>query len=276
MLPVHTEGRITQTVKRARGTTAIVALSLALAACGGDGGSSSRMEVPTASVAVTTPTPTSTPTPAATPTPTPPSASERSAYSGVVVQVGDSIGFGAGTGWASLDHMNLGSGVTTYNVSVSGRTMADGYARSDAECFGFMDPYRPSVLLIQQGTNDLGNDGIDASALYGNILTPFVAAAHAAGFYVIVNTILPRADYRWTRAKEEQRLRYNAAVRQNDAGADAVSDLASDPLIGDAVDPATSSLFFDALHPSFAGQQRLTVLNAAALRPFLTIGPRAR
>lgn len=87
----------------------------------------------------------------------------------------------------------------------------------------------------------------------------------AAGFYVVVNTVLPRKDGGWTPAMEEQRVSYNALVRANGAGADAVNDVVADPLIGDATNPAASSYHADGVHPSRAGQEQLAVLHAAVL-----------
>ena len=76
--------------------------------------------------------------------------------------------------------------------------------------------------------------------------------------------------------REGERKTYNALVRLNNAGADVVSDIASDPLLGDAVDPATSLLYADGLHPNVAGQQRLAAIYAAVLAPVLARTPRAR
>jgi lysophospholipase L1-like esterase len=194
--------------------------------------------------------------------------------SGVVVQAGDSIGVGLGANdWAAIDHLGFAPEVTIHNVSASGKAMEAGFGNREAELFVFRSTTGPSVLLIQQGTNDL-NYGTNAELTYGAILIPFVVYARRAGFYVVVDTLLPRADGGWTAAKERERLAYNAMVRRNDAGADAINDLAADPVMGDTVNPATSPYYADALHPSLAGQQRLAVLNAAVLGPLLYRYPR--
>ena len=250
---------------------------LLLAGCGGTDETSSSVQVVSAPTTVTaiTPAPTPTPTPSVSPVP---GSVEQVTYNAVVVQAGDSIGNGNGaTGnWAALDHLGLGSGVALHNVSAPGETLATGFGHSASEYFVYYDAARPSILLIQQGTNDLGSDGTSGASLYADSLTPFVAAAHAAGFYVIVDTLLPRADSHWSAAKEGQRVIYNNAVRANTASADAIDDLAIDPVLGDGVNPATSPYYDDALHPNLAGQQRLATLNAAALVPFLTLKPRPR
>jgi hypothetical protein len=71
--------------------------------------------------------------------------------------------------------------------------MQAGYGRRAADLFPFRNSRVPSVLVIQQGTNDLYY-GTTGKTLYNAILSPFVSSAHAAGFYVVVETVLPRAD----------------------------------------------------------------------------------
>lgn len=194
--------------------------------------------------------------------------------SGVVMQAGDSIGSGLGANdWAAINNLGFAPEVAIRNVSAPGRAMEAGFGNRQAELFAFRSTTGPSVLLIQQGTNDLYY-GLSADLTYAAILIPFVTAARAAGFYVVVDTLLPRADSGWTAQMERERLAYNAQVRRNDAGADAINDLAADGILGDAVNPATSTYFADAVHPNLAGQQRLALLDAAILRPFLFRYPR--
>ena len=188
---------------------------------------------------------------------------------GVVVQAGDSIGAGLGANdWAAIDHMGFSSGVIIRNVSVSGKSMQTGYGYRVNEVFPFRSATAPSVLLIQQGTNDLYY-GTSANSLYRNIATPFVSEAKKAGFYVVIDTILPRTDSGWTPAMEQERIAYNLLVRSNRAGADAVNDLAADEMMGDGSLAVNGAFYADGAHPSLVGQQRLAILNATAIGPFL-------
>lgn len=241
-----------------------VVVVLATVNCGGESGSAPPPTSMLASMAAQSPAPTPTPVPSPTPVPT------MAAMSGVVVQAGDSIGSGLGAGdWAAIDHLGFAPAVAIHNVSTPGKAMEAGYGNREAELFVFRaTTAAPSVLLIQQGSNDLYY-GKDARAIYQAILTPFVSAARKAGFYVVVDTVLPRADGGWTAAMEQQRVAYNTSVRGNAAGADAVNDLAADVVLGDAVNPATSPYYADAVHPNLTGQQRLAMLDAAVLGPFL-------
>ncbi|RYF37009.1 MAG: SGNH/GDSL hydrolase family protein [Cytophagaceae bacterium] len=195
---------------------------------------------------------------------------------GVVVQAGDSIGAGLGAdNWAAIDHLGLPRGIAIHNVSVSGQWMLTGLGQRENDLFPFYDKRYPSILLIQQGTNDLLG-GNTAPYLYFNILKPFVSLSQAAGFYVAVDTILPRSDPGWMadHGHEQQRLEYNTLVRANSIGADAINDIASDPVIGDGSNPGSSPLYADGIHLRKPGQERLAIVNAKTLRRLLQYPPR--
>jgi hypothetical protein len=199
------------------------------------------------------------------------------AKNGVIVQAGDSIGFGLGAdNWAAIEHLGLPPGIKIHNPSVSGKWMLTGLGERDKEIYPFRDPKHTSVLLIEQGSNDLFG-GSSARHLHDNILRPFVALSKAAGFYVAVNTVLPRRDDGWMANPEfeRQRLEYNDLVRANTVGADTIIDTAADPELGDRADPATSGLFADRVHPNRAGQERLVKIYTKPLSLLLQYPPRA-
>ena len=94
-----------------------------------------------------------------------------------------------------------------------------------------------------------------------------VESTRAAGFYVAVNTVLPRRDSGWMSdpAHEQQRLEYNQMVRANSIGADAVIDVARDPaLVTTALDALA-----DYGRPRAV---RLAVLVDGRLLPFARLG----
>jgi hypothetical protein len=93
-----------------------------------------------------------------------------------------------------------------------------------------------------------------------------------AGFYTVLNTILPRDDGNWNSAREAERATYNSLVRGNAAGVDAVNDLAADSIVGDP-NPNWRQYYLDDLHPSYLGQQRLVTINTATLMPLLAKPP---
>jgi hypothetical protein len=94
---------------------------------------------------------------------------------GVVVQAGDSIGAGLGAdNWAAIDHFGLPREISVHNVSVKGQWMLTSLGQRETALFPFYDKRHTSVLVIQQGTNDLLG-GNNAPYLYFNILKPFVS-----------------------------------------------------------------------------------------------------
>lgn len=243
----------------------IIGMTGVLFGCGSDLASSQSKAVTVVSAA---------PIPASTSATTPGATSgtvtlPQVVVTGVVVQAGDSIGAGLGANdWAAIDHMGFSPGIVIRNVSVSGKSMQTGYGYRVNELFPFRNATAPSVLLIQQGTNDLYY-GTSASSLYRGIATPFISEAKKAGFYVVIDTILPRTDSGWTPAMERERIAYNLLVRGNRAGADAVNDLAADEMMGDGSLAVNAAFYADGAHPSLIGQQRLAVLNATIIGPFL-------
>ena len=154
--------------------------------------------------------------------------------------------------------------------------MLTGLGQRETTLFPSYDKKHTSVLVIQQGTNDLFG-GTTAPYLYFNVLKPFVSLSQAAGFYVAVDTILPRSDPGWMAdgAHEQQRLEYNKLVRVNSIEADAINDVAADPVIGDGVNPSISLLYADGVHLRKAGQQRLAKINSKSLAKLLEYLPRA-
>lgn len=237
--------------------------ALLLAACGHGPGATAA--------AAPSPTPTSTPRPKGKPSGVP-------ATEGVVVQAGDSIGKGDGAegNWAAIEHLGLPKGIKIFNPSTNGIWMMSNLGQRGVDVFPHHDPKHASVLVIESGSNDLAG-GNTADFLYQNVTRIFTQRAQNAGWYVIVDTILPRGDAGWNvdQSREEQRVAYNKLVRANSAGADAVNDLAGDPVIGDAVDPGTSKLFGDKTHPTKAGQERIAKIEAKTIATMLEYPPRA-
>lgn len=191
-----------------------------------------------------------------------------------MVQAGDSIAAGHSTnGWNAIDHLGYDANlVSIANVSVGGRLMSTGYALRDTELLPRCLAPKTCILIIQQGTNDLGT-GARAQALYYSTATPFVQAGQAAGYYVVLSTILPRSDSAWSTTKEAERHAYNNLVRGNAAGADLVADFAANAQIGDGTDTGDTTLYADRLHLTIKGQ--VVLIDAyRALLPQLLVKSR--
>ncbi len=168
-----------------------------------------------------------------------------------LVIAGDSIGLGQVTSTNNWADLNINSPYTVENMSVNGVTL---HYQSTGYEAGILQQYSQSSpvnwLVVQVGTNDLGQ-GTSATDLY-NELQSFTADAHRVGFRVLVATVLPRNNnvFSWTSDDEANRLAYNQLVRQNSVGADAIADLASDPVMGNPASTSQLPLYIDGLHPS--------------------------
>jgi lysophospholipase L1-like esterase len=248
-------------------------LALALVGCGGsDQPGSSRSSnvtvVPGTPAVIAAPSP--TPTPVELAITAPPSATpvvSPTNKEGVgIVQAGDSIAAGHSTfGWNAIDHLGYDNRlVSVSNISVTGRLMSTGYVLRAAELFPHCQAPLTCILIVQQGTNDLGA-GISARSLYYGYAVAFIQAAQAAGYYVVLATVLPRSDGAWNAAKESERLTYNNLVRANSAGADTVGDFAANSLVGDSADTRDNTYYADGLHLTVKGQVIMIDAYHAAL-----------
>jgi lysophospholipase L1-like esterase len=180
---------------------------------------------------------------------------------------GDSISAGSG---ASRDHAadrlvarELGH-VRMYNVAVGGRPMYEClhlYPELVAPLFVPGGP--PNVIVLHAGDNDIahGRTGAQTYAAF----TSYVAAAHMQGWKLVISTELKRFDF--PPEKEAELEGYNDRVRRNQAGADAVVDLDTEPKFADAGyrnDPALFSK--DRIHPSDGGYAVLADMLTQAVK----------
>lgn len=92
-----------------------------------------------------------------------------------------------------------------------------------------------NMVVLLGGTNDL-YFGADAATTYNRIVS-YAQGRRAAGFRVVVSTILPRSNAGTPGSFEADRQSVNANLRANwTSFADALADVASSSLIGDAGD----------------------------------------
>lgn len=181
------------------------------------------------------------PTPAPTPAPTP-STDTRPAPNETFVIAGDSIGLGTTTGADPWAHYGIdGKPLTIINVSHGGQYLGQHSYTARAELMKHKGPGR--WLIIQAATNDLR--GGKAEDVYLSVPS-LTEEWQKAGGYVLVATVLPRADKDWTAEDEVQRGAYNGLVKANAAGADVINDIASIPQMQAVNDVYVYS---DKLHP---------------------------
>ena len=135
-----------------------------------------------------------------------------------------------------------------------------------------MDDYqnrvRPyDILILMGGVNDILNDGDDPPTLENYIQT-YVGDRKAAGYKVIVNTIMP---FNQTGSFETNREAVNAWLRANwRSFADGLSDLTTDPNMGQPGQATGNPTYYqDGLHPTDLGAEVLATHNAAAVNQLL-------
>jgi len=144
-------------------------------------------------------------------------------------------------------------------VSIGGAVVADILAAT-----GVIDGlYRGAgdVACVWIGTNDLRTLPDTAATVYSRI-TSWIQGRQAAGFRVIVLTILPCTKAGTPAGYEAERLDLNTLINANAAGADGIADIAADALLDDADDPV---YFFDKLHLTTAGYGVVAGIVEAAI-----------
>lgn len=204
---------------------------------------------------------------------------DRSPPTGNVVLIGDSIQQGIGgtltrNGAWFMKPLLVGK-PRLMNLGVNARTLAE--CRNDhprLEATMRLDGL-PNVAVLAAAINDLGA-GAAADALYASVTMPYVADLHAAGYRVAVTTVLPQTSANYpggvgaNGAIEERRLAYNALVRANAAGTDAVIDVAAEPSMGAyPTAPDDPALYADRIHPTSLGYERLALIYAFAINQLL-------
>ena len=119
------------------------------------------------------------------------------------------------------------------------------------------------VCLVLAGGGDF-RAGASAAEVYAALRT-YCAARRAAGFRVVVLTVLPRSD---PLTFEATRLAYDGMLRDTwSEFADGLADIAGDDRVGDTGDNLDLRFYCaDALHPNSAGYAVMAAVTAPALR----------
>ncbi len=194
----------------------------------------------------------------------------------LIVPVADSIGVGyqaLNGGWPV--RLAVGpSVVIDLRFTASGTTQAQAFAaaKADNSYSSLHSTSKPLIWTLQRIVNDLLS-GADGTTLYNTCTKPFTSLLQSFGGYVQLVTC-PPFSAGLTPAMEASRLAYNALVRGNVAGADIIVDLASNPLIGDGTDTATTVLRADGLHFTDEGQDYCVPTYEAGYRSIVTVAGR--
>lgn len=117
-----------------------------------------------------------------------------------------------------------------------------------------------NILIIWCGTNDMATGAqVTPAQAYAN-LTSYINLAHGTGYKVVAVDMLPRGTV------EANRIIFNGLVLANAAGAEAIADVAANPIMG-CPSCNTNLTYYatDGVHPIKAGQAILAPIIAAAV-----------
>jgi lysophospholipase L1-like esterase len=158
---------------------------------------------------------------------------------------------------ALLDHT-----CHSYKSTSGNRTLADMIAQAPVRVDAHYDPMADAnVCVVMAGGGDLASGGDPQAVL--DALRIYCAARRAAGFEVVVVTLLPRSD---PVGFDAARAVFNDMLRvQWPTFADGLADVAADPRIGADGANLDPVYFADTIHPTSAGY----AVMAAAVAPAL-------
>jgi lysophospholipase L1-like esterase len=174
----------------------------------------------------------------------------------------------------------LGVNALVQNFGVNSQTTLDMLAHAHAQIDPLFNPkFNVNVVVAWEGTNQLYFGGTGAQAY--QTLLQYCLGRRAAGFKVLILTILPRANAGVPVTFEMDRNFVNSALRNNwQEFADGIVDVAADPRLQDA----TNRTYYlsDGAHLNDAGYQIVAQqvgaavlrLDSAPLSPRLASFPR--
>jgi lysophospholipase L1-like esterase len=160
------------------------------------------------------------------------------------------------------------------DIGVAGQTMNTINTNRASATARFDSTLKKNISHIWGGTNDIegrasGSIVGYASTVWTTYLLPYIQALQAAGFSVVVGTMLPRS---WTGSgtdisqKETERLSYNSLITSNAAGNSyVVADYANISQWASSPSTYTGTYSVDGIHPTVAGYGLLAPVCAAAL-----------
>lgn len=191
-------------------------------------------------------------------------------YNYRIVFDGDSITRGVG---AILFQNNpyqtkplLNSSVYIRTIGVDGTNLSMMRSNEPQSITGSYDAsLTKNVVLISGGTNDICNSGSNGTTLFTGTLEPYVATAKAAGYQVVVGTLI--YNTLCSAGQNTERIAYNNLVRANNvtdgyviADYDAITQLQF---------PQTPGYSADGTHPTTIGYSLMATTASNALNTII-------
>jgi lysophospholipase L1-like esterase len=192
---------------------------------------------------------------------------------GQIVFDGNSMTGGSSTYPATV--MPTFPSMTSTNVGVPGQTtpdmLSDAVTQVDPLYNGTL---ANNVLVCWEGTNDL-KLGATAASAYSSLVT-YCSNRRAAGYKVVIVTLLPRNDGGTPGTFEADRQTVNTNIRANwTTFADALADVAAIGAIGDFGDSNNATYYQDNVHMTALGYDIVAYCVCDGIAAVLRVGAHA-
>ena len=155
-----------------------------------------------------------------------------------IVFDGDSLTRGQGASVGLDDYpaqviQTLDCGYAYHNFGVDGQTLVDMQQDAGSQIDSLINHNSRNILIVWGGTNEFSAVwNFSAEQAYAHLVT-YCTARHAAGWKVIVLTMLPRSDDFISHNVEPERAAFNALIRRHwQEYAVGLADVGADPTIG--------------------------------------------
>jgi hypothetical protein len=194
-------------------------------------------------------------------------ANQLSAAGDFLVAEGDSITDGVGRKPYPALALDTMSGVVGNNFAVPGNRIEDIAARA-AQVDSLVASGRKYVLSVMTGSNDFQYWGTltgISPAAFVQKLKDYCLARRAAGWTVVVCTVLPHTGGSTHTAFNTWRDSVNTAIRADNSFYDVLCDWRVDAGLDTAPTSPDASLYVDYIHPSDACQARLAAVYKTAI-----------
>jgi len=147
------------------------------------------------------------------------------------------------------------AGATVNNFGVGGQTVLSMSGDAATQIDPLIDTARLNIVALLGGTNDIKLGAASSTTAYNRIVA-YCTARRAAGWKVVVGTILPRDPTDAGANFETDRQAVNTSIRANWATfADALADVGADATIGAAGAQTNTVYYSDLIHPTTLGYE---------------------
>ena len=164
-----------------------------------------------------------------------------------------------------MEELGHPTGLAAANVAVPGQTTPDMILRGPSQVDRLHSPGPVNIVVMWEGTNDM-YFGATPEAAYQHLVN-YATARRAAGWYVVVLTLMPRTGINTRHDFEDVRQRLNAMIRANwRSFADQLADVAADRRFGADGAELNITYFEDSTHLTQFGIEKMADLVTPMIR----------